>query len=354
MQQQHLKLREIIWEITGECKNNCSYCGSKDARCSKTENSTILKIAEQISLYPPKEITISGGDPLLVDFAIHKEIIEKFEGVGITSKILINPKSLSDKSADILKLYNWIGISINTKEELEISRKYINENVDIRNITVVTNFNIQNLFCFDLVESFVKEYNFAWTIQFTVYKNPNPMALYSEENEQAFEFFKEKYFKSNAKIILSDNIVKSVPCGAGLCSVGITFDGYVVPCLSMRSWENSDFQYRYFNIFEKTLIDIWENGFKDLRFCEFKCCKDQCENKNIPQKAEPVSFEITTKKGIDAQEEIKKFLEQGKEKDKYPNWPHPQPITLPDGTGSPDFPQIIMYGVTSDPWFNRD
>jgi molybdenum cofactor biosynthesis enzyme MoaA len=59
-----LELQEIVWEITGECKNGCSYCGSKDAWNCITDVDKICKIADEIAKYPPKEINMSGGDPL--------------------------------------------------------------------------------------------------------------------------------------------------------------------------------------------------------------------------------------------------------------------------------------------------
>jgi MoaA/NifB/PqqE/SkfB family radical SAM enzyme len=33
-----LKLKEVIWEITSECKNNCKYCGSKHISSLKPLN----------------------------------------------------------------------------------------------------------------------------------------------------------------------------------------------------------------------------------------------------------------------------------------------------------------------------
>jgi MoaA/NifB/PqqE/SkfB family radical SAM enzyme len=62
MQNQHLKLKELIWEITGECKNNCSYCGSKKTNDKTVSDGVVLQIANKIAKYPPNEINISGGD----------------------------------------------------------------------------------------------------------------------------------------------------------------------------------------------------------------------------------------------------------------------------------------------------
>ena len=97
-QSSHLKLKEIIWEITGKCDNKCPYCGSKEVWNEEIDEYAIRKIASRICEYPPGEINISGGDPLLVPFEIHRDIVEAFKEKGIQCKILINPKTFINNS----------------------------------------------------------------------------------------------------------------------------------------------------------------------------------------------------------------------------------------------------------------
>ena len=94
MQQPLIKLKEIIWEITGECKNGCRYCGSKNVWNIKTDEDKILSIAREICEFPPEVIDISGGDPLLVSHEAHNNITTLFRNKNIKPHILFNPKSL--------------------------------------------------------------------------------------------------------------------------------------------------------------------------------------------------------------------------------------------------------------------
>lgn len=341
MQNQHLKLKEIIWEITGECKNGCSYCGSKDVTNKKTNKDTIIKIAKEIAKYPPEEIDMSGGDPLLVPVEVHREILQILKEKGIKCKILANPNSLLNNSDafDILGMYDWIGVSINTKSELDKFIKYTKEVSSRPTYTIITNFNIVNLYEFDLIEAFVKEQDNLWTIQFTIYNDENSLALYN--NDSALEFLQNKINKSDARILLSDNIRNDNSCGAGLCSVGITYDGYVIPCLSMRSWCNPVEQHTL-SILNTSLENIWINGFKEQRFGQFKCCKDVCKNKCIFPKADIIKIQEITKDIKD--KTLKEFL--GELQKNSPQIIHDRVVIY----GVQDN-QTIMYAVY--PGYNR-
>jgi len=267
MQKPPIKLREIIWEITGQCFNNCSYCGSKDVSKKALTHEQIIDIAQAIADFPPKEINISGGDPLTLPADLHIEILRILKQSEIVCKIIVNPKSIKNPLSaafEIVKMYDWAGISINTQKELQIFED-IAETKEYENYTVITNFNIQNLYQFEEIEAFVKKYDKMWTIQFTVYQDKdNPLALYHPDNQIAFELLQQKVNTSSAKIVLSDNIRNDMPCGAGFSSVGITYDGYVIPCLSMRSWrdiQNLCEKEIYQNILKTPFEEIWQTSF---------------------------------------------------------------------------------------------
>jgi len=357
MQSQHIKLNEIIWEITGECHNGCSYCGSKEVCKLKTSPETILKIAEAIAQYPPEQIDISGGDPILIEYSVHKQVVDILKEKKVICKIIVSPNSLiinnepNDNAFMVMQFYDWIGISVNNKKELEKFQSYqlscagINK---IKNYTVITNFNIQNLYDFDLIEEFVKQNDKIWTIQFTVYNDPsNPLALYHPDNEAAFNTLKEKVEKSTAKIILSDNIRNDIGCGAGINSIGITSDGTVIPCLSMRSWTSPLKEKGLFNILSTPLEKIWINGFKAQRFGCFKCCKDACNNKFLTQKSdfEKKMFELATPTIENKEMDWKKFLED-LQKQTPPQPPFsPMEQTVMYAVQFPRQQQTLMYAV---------
>lgn len=294
MNRQHLKLREIIWEITGACKNGCSYCGSSREWSEKIDEAKVLQIAERIALYPPENIDISGGDPLLISKKTHEDVVNLLKAKNVVCKILINPKSIKNltnlKVEDILVLYDWIGISINTKEELEIFSEYIKSN-PLEKYTVITNFNLDNIFLYDLIETFVKEHSVVWQIQYTMYKrSEEQLALYL--NEEASQHLFDKINQSIGKsirITMADNI-NDGSCTAGFASLGILSNGDVIPCLSMRSWIGCN---EFISIKEGNLLDdpntdyphsgsleeMWINGFESQRFNDFTCCKDHCKKR---------------------------------------------------------------------------
>jgi MoaA/NifB/PqqE/SkfB family radical SAM enzyme len=284
MQPPGIKLKEIIWEITGACRNRCNYCGSKECWEEVVDECRIRNIIDAISVYPPEAIDISGGDPLLVSFETHRYIKEKLKDLtGVTIKILINPKSFSklddDNIIKILALYDWIGISINTEEELKKSCLFIIPPW-LKKCTVITNFNLTNIHLYNTIEEFVKNNELAWQIQMTMYKEDlNKEALYSDKDAvELLSLSIQKSIKEGVKVIPADNI-NNGSCGAGVSCLGILSNGDVVPCLSMRSYRSIIEGYQN-NILVMSLKEIWENYFKEERFKPHKCCKDYSGNVN--------------------------------------------------------------------------
>jgi radical SAM protein with 4Fe4S-binding SPASM domain len=212
----------------------------------------------------------------------------------VICKILVNPKSLcrkEDKSATnekILSLYDWVGLSINTEEEIGLLEQLVPTSgpswFNVQKSTIISNFNLQNIFLYDIIEAFVKAHSLTWQVQYTVFKEKDKsLALY--ENQSALDFFFKKIqesIKNNIKVVLADNM-NNGKCGAGLNSLGILYDGDIVPCLSMRSWvedinsvvvgniikedgwseiENVE----YDTYIKNPLKYIWENRFNKYRF----------------------------------------------------------------------------------------
>jgi MoaA/NifB/PqqE/SkfB family radical SAM enzyme len=301
MQKPTLELKEIIWEVTGACKNHCSYCGSKTVWDEQVDESKILDILEEILKYPPKEIDISGGDPLLVSYDTHAGITSSLKMKGVKCKIIVNPKSLVNPKLtslgqvdelalklETLNLYDVVGISVNDKEDLKVFPTNLKKPV-----AVITNFNLTNIFTYDHIEALVKKNNYTWIIQFTM--TDDNTALYLEANEDAKHYLEKKVLSSmreHVKVLLSDNLTDS-PCSAGTNSLGILSNGDVVGCLSMRSWrELNDGDHIEGNLLRDSLEKIWMESFQAYRFQEFECCKDACENCVL---IDPTKLEIEEK-----------------------------------------------------------
>ena len=288
-----LKLKEIIWEITGKCNNGCSYCGSKELWKQDVNENLIKKIADSISEYPPEEIDISGGDPLLVSLSTHQYIIETLNKTKC--KILINPKSLqhvhyNSDQFKILKSYSHIGVSINTQEELELWKEFLNKllNPGSLKFTVITNFNLTNFFLFDEFAKAIGK-DTLWQIQFTMYHSKDKhqqLAIYNHPH--AVQQLNNSISRHpDLKLIFADNC-NGGECTAGIHTIGILSDGDVVPCLSMRAWSGDIGRHFEGNVIKTKLKEIWFNGFKTNRFEEFKSCKDICNRLLLKKPEKPV------------------------------------------------------------------
>lgn len=277
MQSPQIKLKEIIWEITDHCNNGCKYCGSKKILNTTPINETdILTIAKSIAEYPPEEINISGGDPFCVAYPIHEEVIKIFKNAGIICKLIMSPKTLASKPANILgrtmELYDWCGISINNTYELEQANSLIAD-TRYKKFTVISNFSTVNIWDYHTIEAFVQKHNVAWQVQYTM--GDIDTSVYDKPQARQFLFNSiRESMNKKINIVPADNM-NDGPCTAGTKSLGILASGDVVPCLSMRSW--ADDLEEQSNLKIEPLQRIWENGFHNQRFCEFKSCKDECK-----------------------------------------------------------------------------
>lgn len=286
MQEPLVKLKEIIWEITDTCWNNCEYCGSKDTlNIINPSMATICDIARDIAEYPPEAIDISGGDPLRVDLDTHMYVTDILKAKKVKVKILVNPISLTEDSNSKLVLYDWIGVSVNTDGELDLLKSKWKDRIPgyvKARCTIISNFNLTNFFTYSKIEEFVRANSLSWQIQYTMYDKPHRDALYS--NPEALELFFAKVTNSKnigTKIIVADNM-NSGKCSAGMYSCGILADGSVATCLSVRSWGSKDDRFIVGNLKDNSLKDIWVKGFSDFRCSEFKCCKDICKAPYVP------------------------------------------------------------------------
>jgi len=172
---QNLKLKEVIWEITNKCNNNCEYCGSRDRIHKnlipeKLSDDRKIEIAQTIADYGVEKVNISGGDPLLVSLDMHKRVSEILKKAKVQTVILINPKSLANNPTAIEKcnLYDHVAVSIND----ELDKNYLCSNW-IKPSCIITNFNKTNIFEFRTIAAFAKLHDVNWQIQFTMYKDDN-------------------------------------------------------------------------------------------------------------------------------------------------------------------------------------
>jgi MoaA/NifB/PqqE/SkfB family radical SAM enzyme len=329
MQRPMISLDEVIWEITTQCRNGCSYCGSKNELNKHIPTiEEIEHIASQLAQMEVKEINFSGGDPLLVPTTVYDKMRLEILPADTQMKIVMSPLSSLhidvQTIGDIFYRMNVIGMSINTLHELACARDMIlklKDQFELPPITVITNFNLSNMHDFEAFEEFVENTGYGWQIQFTIdealgiYNNPSATTMFFDKLDNHFK-------NSNAckNTMIADNMNHGA-CGAGTRGIGILANGDVVPCLSMRSYV--DEMPTMGNIHDEDLYNIWHENFHSWRCHSFKCCKDACKEIAYPP----------------AQIENLFWISNDFKPDK--NFPDLKPYSPKD-----DFPnQIVMYGV---------
>ena len=173
-----MKEKEICWNITARCNQNCKYChrflNIKDL--SIEENVFIL---EELKKAGVKCITWTGGEALLLNGI--DELLEKAYMMGIKNKIITNGKLLTKERIDkIYKYLDSITLSIDSIDN-EINEslgrgknhfqevknildyiKYKNYDVKIRINSVICKYNITDI---NNLVKFLNEYNiYSWRI----------------------------------------------------------------------------------------------------------------------------------------------------------------------------------------------
>lgn len=312
-----LKIEEILWEITPKCNRNCSFCGSKDIinKHDTLDHNDLVYIAHQIGENADK-VTISGGEPFILPNEELQAITSVLrDGHGCHVSVVTNGDMLSARSYD---LFDLIGVSVNdANDAYKIIERLAEVGADNWKKTVfITNVNKINSFDIDAITNAASIYEIGIQFQLTMYHGEDAAMLNGEDIEKIRQQIMLQCAKDNVSFIFADNMQYSHTCTAGTRSLGILFNGDVVPCLSERSWTEPRKQG---NVFDSSLEDIWQNSFKECRFAEdYKCCRD--------------CFKYP-----DTRPDILKPVE-GKEEDNTPYIPPIEPA-------SPVEPIMVLYGV---------
>ena len=280
MKVNRIKLQEILWETTLDCNKNCTYCGSKDI-LNKDENVSVINIANEIIKYPPKRITLTGGEPALLKEL--PEVIEILSKNNISVNILTNGL-LYNKLPHNIEFIDRIGYSVNTLEDIKV----VANNLDKISTThiesvMITNFGTHNIWEFDKLAKCYADNNFVnWQVQLTM----GEQQLTADGIQHLYNNFDAGYSFGDLlvdfqNVVFADNLQKHHECNAGMNSLSILQNGDIVRCLSARAYEkkleiygnlNSEFD---ISNSKSKLQHIFECDMNSCRFCsELKCCRD--------------------------------------------------------------------------------
>jgi radical SAM protein with 4Fe4S-binding SPASM domain len=260
-----LKLKDVIWETTLKCNKNCEYCGSKGVlRPQNPSHEHLISIAKEIANYGVEVVTLSGGEPGLLDDLSLFEIIDCLKNGGCSVRVITNG-TLFSKPKELLDKFDIIGLSINTPADYH-ALCYVCR----YDAVMVTNFGTHNIWNFDELAEIARKFR-SWQIQLTT---GNSFML----NPEGIKYLRKKIrYLVGVKYILADNLQDEHVCSAGINSCGITSNGDVIPCLSERAWGTIDKESIQGNIFDNSLKDIWESSFNEIRFSA-NTWKRSCRN----------------------------------------------------------------------------
>ncbi len=258
-----LKLKDIIWETTLKCGKHCKYCGSLEIlRKENPSKEFLLHVAREIGSYGVDVVTLSGGEPGELDFDVLISIVDILKLYNCSVRVITNGKMLLF-SENLLKHFDVIGQSINVSND-----HFYRDLIPSDKIVMVTNFGSHNIWQFDDLAEIANSYK-SWQIQLTT------GGVY-QLNAEGITYLRKKIRElNNVKYVLADNLQDEHKCSAGINSCGITVDGDVIPCLSERTLGGIISSQG--NLKNRSLKDIWESEFKDIRFSSKTWC-NSCRN----------------------------------------------------------------------------
>ena len=311
------ELRYLFWEATLRCNLSCLHCGS-DCHSSRTEKDmpaeVFLKASKEIAeQYDASKImiVITGGEPLLrkdLEY-IGQQLTEQGFKWGMVSNGYMLTKSRLDSllkaglssitiSLDGLQQeHDWLRNTKNSYDKaanaIKLLAKVDNFVFDVA--TCVTNRNISSLnnLKAELIGMGVKRWRlFSITPIGRAAEMPE-LKLKGDALRQLLDFISdcrsnddiaasygcEGFLGSYEKQVRDDNFF----CRAGIHIGGIMSNGDILAC------PNIDRRYKQGNIYQDSLVDIWENKFDVMRNRQWmkkgKCasCKqfDNCKGNGM-------------------------------------------------------------------------
>ena len=210
-----MKEKEICWNITARCNQNCKYChrflNVKDLTFD--ENLTILKNLIDVGV---NCITWTGGEALLLNGI--DDLLKYSSKHNVKNKIITNGKLLTPKRIDkIYKYLDSITLSIdstndNINDSLGRGKKHFLEIKEILDYIKLKKYNVKvrinsvvcknNIEYFDNLIDFLNNYDiYSWRIFKFM-----PLREKAKANKEKFNISMDEYFnvvlkiKENSKI----------------------------------------------------------------------------------------------------------------------------------------------------------
>ena len=239
----------ILWEITNRCNQNCMYCNSTSI--SELQINNLNQILCNLSKICVSDIILTGGEPLLhpnwrlilehlsennysIDMCTNGELLDKYAISYLKDKLSEISISLDTVSAEH---YQSIRGSKNLPQVLSNIKTAVYEGINVHLTAVVTKYTVDDLdslldFC---IKTNVKSINFIKMMTLGVRKDVHDLYSGSDYINQFLSKIQEyRHLHSKLDINLKRFSGNDI-CQAGEKILGITSDGYLVPCIQLMT-----------------------------------------------------------------------------------------------------------------------
>ena len=323
------KLKELCIEITNECPMACLHCSTSSIQLGSGSGGKYISfekltsVVEEFKELGGEILEISGGEPLLhpqlfelIQFGINQDLEVRLYTAGLASLKGNDVVSIDPQLARKLKtsgvsriIFNLQGAVSETHDKIVgFSGAHSLAFKSIRNIKdtglwtgihfVPMALNFHEIDAMMVLGSSLEVDELAllrFVPQGRGWKNRKLLKMSLESFEKLLKRIarhKEKYPALNVRVgcpmdflSMYEKGLEPHECKAGLSTCAITPDGDVVPCPGFKC--SPDFMAG--NIYEESLVEIWEKGFTSLRefdpdningecrtCSELKWCRGRC------------------------------------------------------------------------------
>ncbi|MFH1953936.1 MAG: radical SAM protein [Pseudomonadota bacterium] len=309
------QLKELCLEVTNSCPMHCKHCSTRSVRLGTGSPlhmpiSVAKKVVDDLATLGGRILEISGGEPLIYPDLL--QLCRHAAGLGIevriyTSGILVDQRGILQRiAASQLELLKQCGV---TKIIFNLQGASSKSHQQIMGVTGTHRLVIEAI-------RTAKEKGFWVGVHFVPMKPnfrelPHVVSLCSslevdelallrfvpqgrgEENRDWLELnldefdelfrsvvdLKRQHSNLNIRagcpmdfLSLYDSEISPHSCKAGRCTCAIAPSGQVVPC---PAFKNSP-EFTAGNIYQQSLIEIWDNAFQNLRELQYKKISEPC------------------------------------------------------------------------------
>lgn len=294
------KLENVILHITDACESRCPYCyASSDMKnYHHADVDKIYSIIKELSKASVSHISLLGGDPILHPQLI--DIAKKIRSYGISPSVMSNTMRFSESFDEIVQIFDLFETTIHGEcsgihdrfsgnpgvyDLLVHNLKELSErNAEIGIAVNIIPQNCENIY--NMIASLVQEHNIK--LSYVILQRIVPYGRACSTNQYRLNLDEinialENVYRINKE--LGVNILVEDPFP--LCKIDPKYRHFMQPC----SWGFSkaalngkgdmtrcgaDSRYLLGNIFERDILDIWDNSPYLKEFREKTYLPDTC------------------------------------------------------------------------------